>query len=282
MDRAHGKALGAADDSGGRQRTAFWPRTGGRTPTGACAGWREDVTAELDRLLPWPRPRMCGASPEDAERRDCGAVAAGGPGRTGAGARNRAPACALATFRLETAAGGDGDSVFSSDHVFRDHVRFSGSAAAELAASGERIGVLGVPPTRAETGFGYIDSATRWNTQPCPAAMCGAPREAVYGEAGAGAAGSLLPGNYAWNGGIFLWSARTPVNAIGVLPGDGSAAGEDRRGRCSFACAVQARLRRSVSALPGDEHRLRGAGAALGQGETVRIYCLPADFAWND
>ena len=49
--------------------------------------------------------------------------------------------------------------IFPSDHVVGDTARFAEviRAGVELAASGEKIVVLGVPPTRAETGYGYIE-----------------------------------------------------------------------------------------------------------------------------
>ncbi len=49
--------------------------------------------------------------------------------------------------------------VFPSDHVVSDWTRFAEVIAAgvKVAASGEHIVVLGVPPTRPETGYGYIE-----------------------------------------------------------------------------------------------------------------------------
>jgi len=74
-------------------------------------------------------------------------------------ARNTAAACALAAFLLEPTAPDTVIGIFPSDHVVKDEARFTDviRAGIELAASGERIVVLGVPPTRAETGYGYIE-----------------------------------------------------------------------------------------------------------------------------
>src|ERR1035437_6604236 len=74
-------------------------------------------------------------------------------------ARNTAPACALAAFLLERTAPETVIGVFPSDHVVKDQARFCEviRAGVALAASGDRIVVLGVPPTRAETGYGYIE-----------------------------------------------------------------------------------------------------------------------------
>ena len=74
-------------------------------------------------------------------------------------ARNTAPACALAAFLLEKTAPETVIGVFPSDHVVKDVARFAEvvRAGIALAASGDKIVVLGVPPTRAETGYGYIE-----------------------------------------------------------------------------------------------------------------------------
>src|SRR6202789_4301385 len=74
-------------------------------------------------------------------------------------ARNTAPACALAAFLLERSSPETVIGIFPSDHVVKDQARFAEviRAGVALAASGERIVVLGVPPTRAETGYGYIE-----------------------------------------------------------------------------------------------------------------------------
>src|ERR1700728_545745 len=74
-------------------------------------------------------------------------------------ARNTAPACALAAFLLEKSAPDTVIGIFPSDHVVKNTARFAEvvRAGVKLAASGEKIVVLGVPPTRAETGYGYIE-----------------------------------------------------------------------------------------------------------------------------
>src|ERR1700722_2789276 len=74
-------------------------------------------------------------------------------------ARNTAPACALAAFLLEPTAPETVIGIFPSDHVVKNKARFAEviGAGIALAASGDKIVVLGVPPTRAETGYGYIE-----------------------------------------------------------------------------------------------------------------------------
>ena len=194
-------------------------------------------------------------------------------------ARNTAPACALAAFLL------DPDTVigiFPSDHVVGNTARFAEviRAGIELAASGERIVVLGVPPTRAETGYGYIE--------------LGAAVDAINGvdtrrvkrftekPDRAHAEQFVASGNYAWNGGIFLWSARTLANAIRehkpqmapLLEMIAAAHGTPEFTR------IFAELYPQCQDISIDYALLEPRSA---KGELAsEIYCLPADFAWND
>src|SRR5277367_6840773 len=74
-------------------------------------------------------------------------------------ARNTAPACALAAFLLEKTEPETVIGIFPSDHVVKKRERFAEVVrkGIAIAASGDKIVVLGVPPTRAETGYGYIE-----------------------------------------------------------------------------------------------------------------------------
>ena len=82
-------------------------------------------------------------------------------------ARNTAPACALAAFLLEKTEPETVMGVFPSDHVVANPKRFAEVIAAgvRLAAAGENIVVLGVKPTRAETGYGYIEQGALVGTR---------------------------------------------------------------------------------------------------------------------
>src|SRR6266481_3141656 len=76
--------------------------------------------------------------------------------------RNTAPAIGLAAFILLNA---DPDAVlglFPSDHVIGDEKRYRAvlKQAVGIAASGDNIVVLGIRPTRAETGYGYIEAGS--------------------------------------------------------------------------------------------------------------------------
>jgi mannose-1-phosphate guanylyltransferase len=197
-------------------------------------------------------------------------------------ARNTAPACALTAFLLEKNEPDTVIGIFPSDHIVADVERFAAVIAAgiKVAAAGENIVVLGVPPTRAETGYGYIEQ--------------GAELEAVDGIAVRRvkrfrekpdkhtAERFLAAGNFAWNGGIFLWSARTLANAIREHVPDMAPILERiaaAQGTPEFE-AVFAEWYPECENISVDYAVLerRSAKGELRSG----IYCLPADFAWND
>ncbi len=73
--------------------------------------------------------------------------------------RNTAPAIGLAAFLLEKSDPTAVIGMFPSDHVIVDEKRFREDVAqaARIAAAGENIVVIGISPTRAETGYGYIE-----------------------------------------------------------------------------------------------------------------------------
>jgi len=206
-------------------------------------------------------------------------------------ARNTAPACALAAFLLEPTAPETVIGIFPSDHVVKNGARFAEvvRAGIALAASGEKIVVLGVPPTRAETGYGYIElgelvEPTHRDETAMNGAQVQARRVKRFTEKPdrAKAEEFVASGNYAWNGGIFLWSARTLANAIRehrpamapllekIAAAHGTAAFE----------RVLAEVYPQCENISIDYAVLEPRSA---KGELkAEIYCLPADFGWND
>src|SRR5262249_46281199 len=115
--------------------------------------------------------------------------------------RNTAPAVGLAAFLLLR---GDPKAViglFPSDHVIGDDQEYRKNIerAVEIAASGDNIVVLGIKPTRAETGYGYIEAGS--------ACESGALRVRRFTEKPDATRASqfLTAGNYYWNSGMFLW-----------------------------------------------------------------------------
>jgi len=196
-------------------------------------------------------------------------------------ARNTAPACALAAYLLEPKAPETVIGIFPSDHVVKNNERFAEvvRAGIELAASGEKIVVLGVPATRPETGYGYIEQVEVVRGGSVPVRRVKGFTEKPNLEL---AEEFLAAGNYAWNGGIFLWTARTLANAI------------------REHCPAMAPLLEKIAAAHGTPEFEQVFAEVYPQCENIsidyavleprsakgeagsEIYCLPADFAWND
>src|ERR1700733_6180879 len=199
-------------------------------------------------------------------------------------ARNTAPACALAAFLLEKSEPETVIGIFPSDHVVKNRMRFAEviHAGIALAASGDRIGVLGVPPTRAETGYGYIELGAKAETSQGVAVR----RVKRFTEKPHAALAEqfVALGNYVWNAGIFLWSARTLANAIrehspAMAPLLERIAEAHRTSKVEFD-RVFAEVYPLCENISIDYAVLEPRSA---KGEAgAEIYCLPGDFEWND
>ena len=199
-------------------------------------------------------------------------------------ARNTAPACALTAFLLEKDDPSTVLGVFPSDHVVADGPRFAEviEAGVRLAEAGENIVVLGVPPTRIETGYGYVEQGAglaAGTESTVPARRVRRFREKPDHTT---AEKFLAAGNFAWNGGIFLWSARTLANAIRehapemapILEKIAVAHGTPEFERV-FAEEYPKCENISVDYAVLEPRSLKGEAKS-------GIYCLPADFGWND
>ncbi len=192
--------------------------------------------------------------------------------------RNTAPAIGLAAFLLLRQ---DPDAVigmFPSDQVIVDEENYRATIerAVEIAAARENIVVLGIRPTRAETGYGYIEAGSAFDGD---ALRVRRFREKPDAET---ASAFLAAGNYFWNSGMFLWSARTLTNALREhLPGTAPLLEEIASvfGTRKFTATFR-RLYPKCENISVDYAVLEPRSA---KGEKAgNILCLPADFGWND
>jgi len=193
-------------------------------------------------------------------------------------ARNTAPACGLAAFLVEKSSPDAVIGVFPSDHVIGDEPRFLKviERGVTLAASGDVMVVLGIEPTRAETGYGYIETGEE------------GPKDGLHVKrftekpSRNRAEEFIAAGNYYWNSGMFLWSARTLANAMREhLPETAPLLEEIAAafGTPQFD-AVFAELYPKCENISVDYAILEPRSA---KGEhSSRLYCLRAEFGWND
>jgi len=126
--------------------------------------------------------------------------------------RNTAPAIALSALAVEAEAPGAVLVVLPSDQAVADESVFAASLAAAVAAArtADAIVTLGIPPTRPETGFGYIETS---GENAGGSAAIGAGVRAVpvarFVEKPdvARAQEFVASGRHFWNAGIFVFRA---------------------------------------------------------------------------
>ena len=192
--------------------------------------------------------------------------------------RNTAPAIGLAAFILQRSQPDAVIGLFPSDHVISNPERFREVLAdgIEIAGSGENIVVLGVQPTRAETGYGYIEAGSLLTGDALRVRrFTEKPNTETATE-------FLKAGNYYWNSGMFLWSARTLANALTEhLPKTAAMLGKiaAEYGTNKFAGTFR-RLYPKCENISID-YAVLEPRSAKGEEES-RILCLRADFGWND
>ncbi len=192
--------------------------------------------------------------------------------------RNTAPAIGLAAFLLLREDPSAVIGLFPSDHVIGDEKRYRETLerGIELAASGPNIVVLGIRPNRAETGYGYIETGGLFQGEALQV------RRFTEKPNAERAAEFVAAGSYFWNSGMFLWSAQTIVDALREhLPKTAALLEKIAAsyGTRKFANTFK-RLYPESENISVD-YAVLEPRSAKGE-EAANIYCLPADFGWND
>ena len=140
-------------------------------------------------------------------------------------ARNTCAAIALGLAYILEHGANPKDSVFvsPSDHVIKDEDSFAGALKRGYEASKEgHLVTFGIPPTRPDTGFGYIQVAPETKDKGYFKAS-----RFVEKQDEDTAWAYLADGNYLWNGGFFLFQINKKVEALReYIPEVGEAASE--------------------------------------------------------
>jgi len=125
-------------------------------------------------------------------------------------ARNTAPAIGLAAFLLLRQDPEAVIGMFPADHVIGNEAQFRQDLeqAVQIAREGENMVVMGVQPTRPETGYGYIEVGEQVSGNLYRVRRFTEKPNAQRAEE------FVAAGNYYWNSGMFVWSARTLANAM--------------------------------------------------------------------
>lgn len=214
--------------------------------------------------------------------------------------KNTAPAVALAAWWLRGLGSDVVAAILPSDHRIEPAARFRADLEAAAMAALERraIVVLGIPPTRPDTGLGYIEAGD-------PVGAGSEFREVVaFREKpdAATAARYVAEGRHLWNAGMFLFAPEVMLEEIRLhapelasllpalpdRPGPGTDAALERyyaaAPSISIDYAVMERTRRALVARAGFSWDDLGSWAALeaqggkdAQGNVIRGRALLHD-----
>ena len=189
--------------------------------------------------------------------------------------RNTAPCIGLAALHARRIAEDEPIVVLPADHFIADVENFARTirAAAEVARDGAIV-TLGVAPDRPETGYGYIHIGARG----------GEALERPYFKVRRfvekpdyqTALGYLSSGDYLWNSGVFVFTARTILQEIeSCMPElhDGLTEIDRAIGSPDYGAAVERVY-----------DRIKSVSIDYGVMEKTSkpIYVLKADFGWSD
>ena len=199
--------------------------------------------------------------------------------------KNTAPAVALAAWWLKDAGEDAVVAILPSDHRVEPAARFREelTAAGEAALERGAIVTFGIPPTRPETGYGYIEGG--------PPVAPGSPLQSVasFREKPdlATAERYTADGRHLWNAGMFLFPPAVMLEEIrrhapaiaALLPALPTRVSEDEAAleryyreapSVSIDVAVMERSARALVMRAGFAWDDVGSWAALGEGGAVR------------
>lgn len=277
--------------AGGRG-TRFWPRSRAQTPKQLIniVGRTSMFQQTVGRLLPvippnciWPvtNHEQAGALSKQLPAAARKRVIAEPLGR------NTAAAIALAAVHIRHAAEGDAlMAVLPADHYIAKPKRYHQviAAALEVARGQGRMVVLGIPPTRPETGYGYIERgepsfAVRGLTVFPVLRFTEKPELAVAKD-------YLASGRFQWNAGMFFWRVSTYLDALKkFLPKTHQAIESlsSHIGKHDYPSQLK-KVYLHLENISVDYAILEKA-AAGGEGvsaDTGNVFMIPADVGWSD
>ena len=268
----------------GGSGTRFWPRSRRAHAKQVLAldGERSMIQQTVERLKPIATPEQIWVITNEYLAHEIADQLEGVPASQiiqEPVARNTAPACGLAAFLIERQNPDAVLGIFPSDHVIADEPRFLKALQKGIAVAqaGENIVVLGIEPTRAETGYGYIETTdfTRDVSALHVRRFIEKPNQNKADE-------FIAAGNYFWNSGMFLWSARTLANAVRehlpetapLLEGIAAAYGTPQFEEVFHLLYPKCE---NISV----DYAVLEPRSAKGE-HLSHLFCLPAEFSWND
>jgi mannose-1-phosphate guanylyltransferase len=283
--------------AGGRG-TRFWPRSRMRRPKQLLniAGNKTMLRETVERLEPIIPLRdfwvVTNAEQSAGVRRELRGVPSSQVLAEPVG-RNTAAAIGLAAIHLAQKHGDALMAVLPADSYIADAPRYRKlvRAALELARTRGNLAVLGVPPTRPETGYGYIEHG----------GILARPRGVTAYAVRRFTEKPALPlarkyvssGKYLWNAGMFFWRASTFLeNLRRFLPATHAALMELAKtiGTRRYASALR-RIYPHLESISVDyavmEPATRLHSDAAGErkdtsGSSAGVSVIPARVGWSD
>jgi len=272
--------------AGGRG-TRFWPRSRTRTPKQLLnivgkETMLEQTVARLRPLIPPDRIWTVTNAEQAVALRKQIPAASRKRVLTEPIGRNTAAAIALAALHVRDAAGGDAlMAVLPADHYIAqaDEYRKIVSAALEAAREPGRMVVLGIPPTRPDTGFGYVErmgEALVGRSFPVFAVKRFTEKPALEL-----AKEYIALGNYHWNAGMFFWRVSTFLDNLKTFLPKTHAALE------KLADSIRTRnyersLRRIYPKLENISVDYAILEPATKQTGAPHVFVIPAEVGWSD
>jgi mannose-1-phosphate guanylyltransferase len=267
----------------GGSGTRFWPRSRRQRAKQVLAldGPQTMLQQTAERLLPLSATKDFWVITNEHLNQEIGRQLPAVPSQqivVEPAARNTAPAIGLAAFLLERL---DPDAIigmFPSDHVIGDEVKLRAvlQKAIELAGKPDVMVVMGMQPSRAETGYGYIEAGEQIEGNLFRVKrFTEKPDQQKADE-------FFAAGNFYWNSGMFVWGARTLADALREhLPKTAPLLAEIAAawGTEDFA-STYARLYPQCENISID-YAVLEPRSAKGQ-HSSNLFCLRADFGWND
>ena len=272
--------------AGGRG-TRFWPRSRARTPKQLLniVGKGSMLQQTVERLSPLIPPQriwtVTNAEQAAALRKQLPAAARKHVLTEPLG-RNTVAAIALAAIHVRHTAKCDALlAVLPADHYiaqpgkYREIVR----AALKVARTPGRMVVLGIPPTRPETGFGYIEwqgESIGTSDKPVFAVRCfkEKPQLTVAKE-------YVASGDFHWNAGMFFWRVSTYLQTLKEFLPETHALIEELAqhiGKRNYEAKLK-RIYPKLENISVDYAILERATQPPG---APRVFVIPAEVGWSD
>jgi mannose-1-phosphate guanylyltransferase len=259
----------------------FWPQSRERRPKHLLpiVGGKPMLAQTLDRIRPVvPRKNtfvITSATQEKAVREVCPGLPRANIVAEPVG-RDTAPAVALAAALVSARDPRGVFAVLPADHVIHDTAAYRRDlrAAFAAAASAPVLVTIGIRPDKPETGFGYIQRGEAWKEfGGCPVSRVKRFVEKPNLET---ARTYLASGDYAWNAGMFVWSAPVVADALAKHAPELSAGMKPVRAALARRKPLAPVLKKIYPKLA----RISVDYALLEKSDNVVV--VPATFDWDD